>query len=494
MTTESSTHVPERRLGVISIAFMIVAASAPLTVIAGGAPTSFAVSGLTAVPASYFLLAAVLAVFAFGYAAMARHVRNPGAFYAYVSRGLGRTVGVGSAISAMIAYASMLIGIYAIFGFTVADWLNTRFGIVTPWWMWVIVGIAIIGLFGVSRIDFSAKVIGVLVACEFLVVIVLDIVGLTTAPEGYSLESMSPATLVAPGIGVLLSFGVAAFMGFESAAIYASEAKDPGRTIGRATFLAIIAVGLFYGFSAWALTVGVGTSQIVEQSTEYGPALIFVFLAEHAPAIVTDVANLLFISSLFAALLAFHNGSSRYISELGREEVAPRIFGQLGRGGAPVMGSLTMTVLSLIVTFGFMLTDSGDPLYPVLTMFTWLTNTGAFGLVLLMILVSLAVIGFFQRDARGVGIWSRLIAPVISGLALATIVVLMLANFNLLLGQEEITPLTYLLPAIVVVPGVLGSIYASWLKRNRPDKYALIGAEYDPKTERVRIDPVTVQH
>lgn len=326
MTTESAPVVPERRLGVLSIAFMIVAASAPLTVIAGGAPTSFAVSGLTAVPASYFLLAAVLAVFAFGYSAMARHVRNPGAFYAYVSRGLGRIAGVGSAISAMIAYAAMLIGIYAMFGFTISDWLATRFGITTPWWLWVFVGIVVIGLFGVSRIDFSAKVIAILVALEFLVVIVLDIVGLAVAPEGYSLESMNPASLIAPGIGVLLAFGVAAFMGFESAAIYANEAKDPGRTIGRATFLAVIAVGLFYGFSAWALAVGVGTSQVVEQSTEFGPALVFVFLSQHVPAIIIDVANLLFISSLFAALLAFHNGSSRYIAELGREEVAPPLF------------------------------------------------------------------------------------------------------------------------------------------------------------------------
>lgn len=486
MTTESAQPAPERRLGVLSIAFMIVAASAPLTVIAGGAPTSFAVSGLIGVPASYLVLAAVLAVFAFGYAAMARHISNPGAFYAYVSRGLGRPLGVGSAIGAMIAYACMQIGIFAMFGFTIADWLATRFDITTPWWAWVFAGIAVVGLLGVRRIDFSARLIAVLVALEFLVVLVVDVIGLANAPEGYSTAPLSPASLLVPGVGVLLAFGVAAFMGFESAAIYAREAKDPRRTIGRATFLAVVVVGLFYSFSAWALATGVGESQIVAKSTELGPGLVFAVIAENLPVWAVDVANLLFISSLFAALLSFHNAVARYIAELGRERVAHPVFGRRAKNGAPVVGSLTQSLLAVLVTLGFVFADSGDPLFPVLTMFTWLTNTGAFGLVFLMIFVSIAVIGFFRRDARGVGLWARLVAPLLSAIALAVIFVLVLVNFNLLLGQEGVTALTFLLPALVIVPGALGMLYARILKSRDPERYALIGAEEIPMTEPVR--------
>lgn len=484
----TTSPTPTRKLGVFAIAFMIIAASAPLTVIAGGAPTSFAVSGLTAVPASYLVLAAVFAVFAFGYAAMARHIENAGAFYAYVSRGLGRALGVGTAISAMIAYAMMQIGIFAMFGFTISDWIGTRFGWTTPWWMWVVIGIVVVGILGVNRIDLSAGVIAVLVALEFAVVIVLDIVALAVAPEGYSAQPINPASLITPGVGVLLAFGVAAFMGFESAAIYANEAKDPKRTIGRATFLAVVVIGVFYGISSWALTMGVGESRIVAESAELGPGLVFAFLAEHTPQILVDIANVLFITSLFAALQSFHNAVSRYIAELGRERVAPAILATRSRSGAPLGGSLTQTLLAALVTVGFILADTGDPLFPVLTMFSWLTNTAALGLVLLMVLVAIAVIGFFRRDTRGEGIWSRLIAPFVSGAALVVVFVLVLANFDLMLGQEEPNALTFLLPAIVIVPGIAGVVYALWLRRARPERYRLIAAELTPMTESVSVE------
>lgn len=486
MTT--SSQLPQRRLGVLAIAFMIIAASAPLTAIAGGAPTGFAVSGLTGVPASYIVLALIFAVFAFGYAAMARHIENAGAFYAYVARGLGRPMGVGTAISAVVAYACMQIGIFAMFGFSIADWLSARFGLVTPWWVWVLVGIVIVGALGLFRVDFSAKIIGVLVALEFLVVLVLDVIAMTVAPEGYSLEPLNPASLLTPGVGVLLAFGVAAFMGFESAAIYANEAKDPRRTIARATFLAVIVIGVFYAISAWSLTVAYGQSNIVAASGELGPGLVFAFLSEHAPSILVDFANILFITSLFAALQSFHNAVSRYFSELGREEVLPKAFGRLNRSGAPVVGSLTQSLLALLATIGFIVADNGDPLYPVLTMFTWLTNTGAFGLVLLMVLVAVAVIAFFRRDARGVGIWSRLVAPALSGLALAVVFVLVFMNFDLMLGQEESNATTFILPALIIVPGIVGVFYTLWLRSARPERYALIGAEMTPKTEVVGVE------
>ncbi len=75
--------------------------------------------------------------------------------------------------------------------------------------------------------------------------------------------------------------------------------------------------------------------------------------------------------------------------------------------------------------------------YPVITLFTWLTNLGAFGLVLLLVLVSVAVIGFFRRDQRGVGTGSRLVAPIIAFVALAIVWVLILLNWDVLLGQAS---------------------------------------------------------
>ena len=171
------------RLGVPAIVFMIIAASAPLTVVAGGVTTNYAVSGITGVPLGMLLLAAGLLIYAAGYVAMSRHVRNAGAFYAYIARGLGPEAGVGSAWTALVAYNAMQIGIYGMLGFATSSFVAAKTGVEVPWWVFVLVAIALIAVLGVNRVDVSVKVVGVLVALEFLVVIVYDLLALGTAPE-----------------------------------------------------------------------------------------------------------------------------------------------------------------------------------------------------------------------------------------------------------------------------------------------------------------------
>ncbi|MFD0564115.1 hypothetical protein ACFQ2M_20415 [Kitasatospora saccharophila] len=83
--------------------FFVVAAAAPLTVLAGIAPFAIGVGGASA-PAAYLISGALLVLFAAGFTAMSRYVRNAGAFYAYVARGLGRTLGVVTAYVAVVSY------------------------------------------------------------------------------------------------------------------------------------------------------------------------------------------------------------------------------------------------------------------------------------------------------------------------------------------------------------------------------------------------------
>ena len=97
------------RLSTTALVFIIIAASAPLTVLAGGVPTSFAVSGLLGVPLGYLVLGVILVLFAVGYGRMSSRIQNSGAFYAYVSEGLGNRQGIAAAILALVAYNMMQI-------------------------------------------------------------------------------------------------------------------------------------------------------------------------------------------------------------------------------------------------------------------------------------------------------------------------------------------------------------------------------------------------
>lgn len=482
-TTSTTRTAAHRRLGVLAVAFMIIAASAPLTVVAGGVTSSYAVTGVAGIPFGYVVLAVALAIFAIGYAAMSRFVTNAGAFYSYVAQGAGRPAGVGASILALISYNAMQIGIYGMFGFQVSSFIESKTGWSSPWWLWVFVCIAIVAVLGVNRVDLSAKVLAVLVALEFLVVIVFDVAAFVNPAEGLTADPITPSALFVPGIGAVLAFGIAAFMGFESAAIYGEESKDPRRTIPRATFLAVVVIGVFYAVSSWALALAVGPDKITSggiSPDEAGPPLFFDFVAAHLGTLWVDIMSILFITSLFAALVSFHNAVARYAFSLGREGVLPRVLGTVRvRSGAPWAGSLAQTVIALAVIIAFAIGETGwEPEkgpFPVLTLFTWLTNLGAFGLVLLMALVSAAVIGFFRRDARDVGAGSRLVAPIIAFVALAVVWVLILMNWDVLLGQTESTPTTFILPAIVLVPSIAAVFWALWLRSARPELYRQIG-------------------
>ena len=121
-----------RALGVPDLVFFIVAASAPLTAVAGGQAATYLVTGNRAVPFMFIPLGIVLVLFAVGYAAMSRYVANAGAFYSYIAQGLGKIQGVGAAFVAFIAYNAMQIGIYGLFGVAMGAFMSGNLGIDLP--------------------------------------------------------------------------------------------------------------------------------------------------------------------------------------------------------------------------------------------------------------------------------------------------------------------------------------------------------------------------
>ncbi|MDN5815116.1 MAG: APC family permease, partial [Yaniella sp.] len=325
-------------------------------------------------------------------------------------------------------------------------------------------------LLGVRSVDVSAKVLGVVVVLEFVVVLVVDVMALGIAPEGVSSAALQSSEFFVPGIGVLLAFGIAAFMGFESGAIYSEEVIDPRRTVSRATYIALTLIALFYAFSAWAVSVGVGPSSVVEESQTYGPDLIFQWLGQQSP-MLANFANVLFVTSLLAVLLAFHNATARYFFALGRSTVLPAFLGRTAANGAPRNGSMLQSGLAIVVVAGFAIAginhELGD-LFPVITLFTWLTNAAAFGLVFLLAITSVAIIMWFKRNPNGRGIWTRIIAPGLATVGLTAVFVMILANFGLMIEAEEGSALIYIMPGIILAGGIIGLIWGQIIQSRRP--------------------------
>lgn len=449
-------------------------------VVAGVMPTIFGLMGIVGQPLIYVILAVVLALFSVGYAEMSRHVHNAGAFYAYIARGLGATAGAGASFVALVAYSAMQVGIYGIFGFEVSGLFSTYLDIELVWWVPALAAVLIVGVLSWLKIDLNAKVLGVLLLIECALVVIFDVAAVANpAKEGLSLHAFNPDTLTGAGFGTALCFCIAAFVGFEQAPVYAEETSRPQVVVRRVMFLAVGFVALFFAVSSWALTVAAGPSTIASQAGKLGPGLLFGLSEGTLGKSFTDVLHVLFVTGMFAAMLSFHNVVARYAFAMGREGLLPATFGRTNKSsGAPGIGSLLQTVISLVVVIAFAVTDSkptGDPTAPVLHLFTWMGNIGALGIILLMAAASVAVIAFFvQRGAAGAQIW-RLVAAGLACLALLAIAFMTVKDFDVLVSAGPGSVLSWLLPAIIGLALAGGLVYGLVLRSRKPEVHARIG-------------------
>ena len=465
------------RLGTSAVVFFVVAAAAPLTAVAGGATTGYAVTRVLGIPLAYLVVAFVLGLFSVGYVAMSRRIVNAGAFYSFVTQGLGRPAGVATAIVALLGYNCMQIGLYGVFGAVLSGFLHDRYGLGTTWWLCALIACAVIAVLGLLRIDLNGRVLAVLLIGECIVAVVYDLV-MVSHPAGgrVQFDTLASGNLIGAGIGAALVTGVAGFVGFEATTVFAEETKDPRRTVARATYIAVTVTGLLYGLSAWAMSVATGPDKIVEEAQGQGTDLIFNLVSPHLASSLVTLGRWLFITSLFAALLSFHHTVARYSFALGRERVLPAALGRTSRRtGAPKAGSLLQTTLAVVVLTGYVLADAD----PIVHLFFWLTSMGALGVLILMTVTSVAVVAFFARTVHSDGVWRTAVAPFLSALALGSILVITVRQFDALLGVAPTNPLRWLFPAGYLVAALAGLAWAFLLRSTRPDVYQAIGLGAD---------------
>jgi amino acid transporter len=468
------------RLGTAGLLLSVLAATAPLMVVAGVMPTTFGVMGIAGQPLLFVILAAVLALFSVGYAEMSRHVHSAAAFYAYISRGLGGTAGAGAALVALVAYSALQVGIYGIFGFEVSGLFATYLDTELAWWIPALAAVLVVGALAWLKIDLNARVLGVLLVIEVILVVIFDVAALgNPGPEGLSLHAFNPDTLTGAGFGTALCFSVAAFLGFEQAPVYAEETSRPHVLVPRVMFLAISGIAVFYTITCWALTVATGPSAIVGTAGKQSAGLLFFLTEDLLGNTFTDVLHVLFVTGMFAAMLSFHNVVARYAFAMGREGLLPAAFGRTSSvSGAPGTGSLLQTLVSLLIVAAFAITDdgpAGDPTAPVLHLFTWMGSLGALGVTVLMAAASVSVVVFFvRRGAAGTQFW-RLAASGLSVVALLFIVVYTVKDFDVLIGAGPGSSLSWALPGVIALALAAGVAQGLALRARRPEAHARIG-------------------
>ena len=284
---EPNRQLRRGAVGVIGILFFVLSAQAPLTGIAGALPLAIGLGNGAGAPAAYLVVGLVIALFAVGFITMSRHVTDSGAFYSYIGRGLGRRLGTGAALLALWSYNVVQAAMYGIYGVVVSGLCSTYLHFSPPWWVCALVTMALVQILGSLNIDLGARFLAVLVGAEMAILLAFALVTLLTGggPEGLDPgATFSPSALLAGAPGIAMVFAIASMFGFESTAIYSAEAKDPARTVPRATYLAVAVVATFFAFVSWMVVSAYGPSQIADEA---GKALAE--RRQHLPALLGHV-------------------------------------------------------------------------------------------------------------------------------------------------------------------------------------------------------------
>ena len=428
-------------LGVAGIVFFVVAASAPMAGMTGVVPVAAVLGNGAAVPGAYVAVGLILLLFSVGFTAMSNKVTNAGAFFAYVGKGLGVNMGVGSAFASILAYLTVQLAVYGFFGAIANAFFTPLLGVDLGWLGWCVIAWVAVTVLSLLKVDVGAKVLGVLTSLELLSLLIAGVAILAKGgPEGINFQaSFDPSLVLAGGFvgtaGIALSFAFASFIGFESTAIYGEEAKDAKKTVRRATYVAVSIIAGLFALVSFAMVTGLGASTIIDETLARSEGLVnpagvlFSLTSEAVGPWLSDTMNVLLISSMFAGLLAFQNAASRYFFAMARGGVLPKALAQTNGRGAPTGGVYATSAIALVVMILFF----ANSLDPVLNLFYWTSTVAVLAITLVEILVSIAVIAYFRKNG-GANLWQSVIAPALATLGMALAMYLIIARFNLLAG------------------------------------------------------------
>ncbi|MFP9228446.1 amino acid permease [Pectobacterium cacticida] len=403
----------------------------------------------------------ILGLFSIGYITMSRYIKNTGAFYAYISAGIGENIGTSASFIAIFAYICIQMAIVAMLGFFLNLFISEHFHSVIPWWVLSAIAILTIWVMSVRKVEVGGMLLGVLMLCEIVITLVLDGAVLMQTNHPLTYDAFKPSVFLDGNLGIAFVFAIASFIGFESTAIYAEECRDPKRTVPRATLISLLVIALFFCFSSWSLTQVYPTGEIKAVAAKDPGNFVFTIARVYLGQWSIDVMNVLLITSLFAAALAFHNNISRYIFSIARDGLIWKELCAVHKdNGTPHNACHIHSAIMLLLLIGM----GAVGVDPILYIFSFGSAMATLCVLLLQTGVSLSVILFFQRHpGMGEGRLSTRYIPLLSLCTMVATVILVLDNFNVIMGNDSW--LVNIIPLLVALTVLIGYAWSKHKKR-----------------------------
>jgi amino acid transporter len=472
-------------VGLREVLFQSITDMAPGAAIAASIPAGVAFAGGALPLAVVFALVASLFT-AWTISQLAKEIPAAGSLATYAARGIHPAAGF------LVAWAYVMVGwlvaplVLLQLGFTTAETMTTEFNWpANLWWPWSIAGMLIVffvGYFGIRASARLGTILGIFEIAVFLIFAIMLVIhaGNHNTAAVFTFK-YTPSGQYHGLSGVIAGsvFTTLAFLGFESAAPLAEEARNPRRTVQLAVLLSTLLIGALYVFTTYAIDVGFGPGKFNTFTTGTGAAS-WEGVARALYGLFWVLVFFAIVNSTVANSNAGVNVASRTAFAMGRVQAFPSAFARVSeRHRSPVLAIAVGTVIGIAVMLG--LGFGYDPG----TAFGMIGTALVITLVGIYLVMNVACIGYFiRRRAHGFNLVSHVIVPVLGILAF---IPAWLAGAGIKApGLSFITPLTapfsYMGPAVAIwmIIGVIYLIVLLIVRRQRVMDVALIHLDEEP--------------
>lgn len=237
--------------------------SAPATAVLFTLPFIATHAGITA-PLAYLIAFLIVLMLGVVLTQLARHLPSAGGYYTYVSRAVHPRAGFMTAWLFFLYTAMTPAFSLAMMGYVLESCLISEFGILFPWWLFLLVGAAFTLWVTYRGIELSAAALLVLGVLEMGIVVLLAAWGLFAPGRGdvhlSSFHIGNAAT--AKGFYLAVVFSIFALTGWEGVVPLAEESENPRKVVPRAIIGTIVIMGTYLVFTSWGLLIGWGTDDL----------------------------------------------------------------------------------------------------------------------------------------------------------------------------------------------------------------------------------------
>lgn len=281
----------------------------------------------------------------FSYATMSANFPISGSVYSYVKQGTNSVLGFLSGWAIMLDYIFLPAVCYLVGSLFVSQLTP---GI--PFWVWVLIFATMNTVINAMGVKLMSKVSWILFAFQVFVIIyflagVIRLLAIGEIhlnfvafynPAGFSMQGVLQATAI-----VILSY-----LGFDAISTMAEETTNPKKSVGRATIVSILLVGLLFV----TITFFAGVVFPDYNSLNSDTAFLDIMEKVGGSFLVTSTIISIVLSFGFACALEGQAAIARVLYAMGRDGILPKFFAKVHvRYGTPFNATIFIGVLSVIV-------------------------------------------------------------------------------------------------------------------------------------------------